>query len=114
MEISAHTSNGYWVLRVEQTVGLTSDVSDIQNAIMEAFNDGNVHLAVSFCRDSFLSSRTLALLIESAEKATSIGGSFTVIAPNTQIKEVLAVFELGCTLKTVGSEEELAALAVKS
>jgi anti-anti-sigma regulatory factor len=113
MDISAYDRHGYRVLRIKQAVGLTSDISDIRFAIMEAFDEGQLHVAVGFCTDSFLSSRMLALLIESAEKATSAGGSFTVIAPNSQIMEVLAVFDLNNTLRTVKSEEELPALAVK-
>ena len=110
MNISQYTRFGYRILRVEERIGLTSDFSELRQLLGKAFSDGFIHIAVAFPGDSFLSSRILALLIESAEKVTSRGGSFTVIAPNTQILEVLAIFDLEWTLRTVSSEKDLLAI----
>ncbi|MBD3392612.1 MAG: hypothetical protein GF418_11015 [Chitinivibrionales bacterium] len=107
MQIRQYTRYGHRILHIEERVGLTSDIGCLREALKQAWREGHIHVAVSFTEGSFLSSRTLALLIESAEKATARGGSFTVIAPNTQIREVLAIFDLEWTLRTVTSENEL-------
>lgn len=113
MNIAVFVKYGHRIIRVVDPVGITSDISALRQAIDAAFTEGELHVAVSFHEDSFLSSRTLALLIESAEKATGRGGTMTIIAPNTQILEVLAIFDLEWTLRTVGSEKELLAPPAK-
>jgi|GEM_PF-1797152 len=113
MDITEYTRYGHRILWIEERVGLTSDISDLRRALQSVFDDGHIHIAVHFSADSFLSSRMLALIIENAEKASARGGSFTVIAPNTQILEVLSIFDLGCTLRTVKDEKDLLAVPVK-
>jgi anti-anti-sigma regulatory factor len=107
MQISKYTKFGHLILNVEERIGLTSDIGGLRNALKEAFEEGNMHVALSFPHDSFLSSRFLALLIENAERANSSGGSFTVIAPNAQILEVLEIFGYSWTLRTVADEKDL-------
>jgi anti-anti-sigma regulatory factor len=107
MKILKYTKFGHRILNVEERIGLTSDILDLKNSLREAFEEGNMHVALSFPHDSFLSSRFLALLIENAEKANTIGGSFTVIAPNAQILEVLDIFGFSWTLRTVQNEKDL-------
>jgi len=113
MKLAIYTRYGHRILRIDERVGITTDIFDLRRALADAYEHGHLHVAVSFDADSFLSSRTLALLIETAEKATARGGSLTVIAPNTQILEVLAIFDLEWTLRTVKSESELLALPIK-
>jgi anti-anti-sigma regulatory factor len=114
MQISKYTRFGHRILNVEERIGLTSDIGDLKAALRVAFDEGNMHVALSFPHDSFLSSRFLALLIENAEKAASMGGSFTVIAPNAQILEVLEIFGFSWTLRTVQDEKDLLAVPAVS
>ena len=113
MNMVTYTRYGHRILRINERLGITTDVSDLREALRQAIEDGHLHVAVSLNGDSFLSSRTLALLIENAEKLTARGGSLSVIAPNSQILEVLAIFDLEWTLRTVKSESELLALPVR-
>ena len=107
MKITTYTKYGHRILNVDDPVAFATDITGLHDLIRTTFESGFLHMAVRFTSDSFLSSRTLALLIESSEKATSIGGTFTVISPNTQIVEVLKVFELESSLRTVATEKGL-------
>jgi hypothetical protein len=114
MEIKTYTRFGHRIIYIDERVGITTDISALRHAIMNVFTEGHMHIALSIPGDSFLSSRFLALHIETAEKATARGGSFTIIAPNSQILEVLAIFDLEWTLRTVSSEKELLAVPAPS
>ena len=70
MNLAVYTKYGHKILRIVEPVGLTTDTTALRQAINTAFTDGYLHLAIRFAEDSFLSSRMLALIIESAEKAT--------------------------------------------
>jgi hypothetical protein len=113
MEIFALTKYGHRILRIIDKIGVKSDISPLRRAIGQVFKDGYLHVAISIPEGSFLPSRLLALLIESAEKATERGGTFTVIAPNSQVNEVLSMFDLEWTLRTANQERELLQMPVR-
>jgi hypothetical protein len=99
----------YRVLTATQDVNLYSDISELQEMVDQALADGVKHVAVRFTPNSYLLSRSMAVLVRCIEVVADEGGSFAILDPNEQILDFLAVVDQERKIRYYRDEQELAA-----
>ena len=107
MNIEEISNKGYTHLKIIEPLIITSCISDLTHYVQGLLNHGNLHITLSIPDDSFLSSSSLAKLIVCGDMARLAGGTFTVIAPNDQILQVIHLFDLGNVMHTASSIDDL-------
>ena len=96
---------GYKIIRFMQDIGSNADISDILDTIKKEMESGKKRIALSFTKNSYLSSRSISVLIQCSEMIVEAGGDFAVISPNPDMLEVLAEMGLECKVKVYKSED---------
>ncbi|MBD3315743.1 MAG: hypothetical protein GF344_08155 [Chitinivibrionales bacterium] len=99
----------YHVLVATQDINLYSNISELQKMIEEALERGVRKFAVRFTPNSYLLSRSMAVLVKCIESVADRKGSFAILNPNEQIMDFLAVVDLEHKIRFYRDESELAA-----
>jgi anti-anti-sigma factor len=66
-----------------------------------------INLALSFTKDSYFYSRTIAILTQFLGNIKEHGGSFSIIHPNKNMLEMIELVGLGKLIETYTSEDSL-------
>ncbi|MBD3391839.1 MAG: hypothetical protein GF418_07260 [Chitinivibrionales bacterium] len=107
MQVVWVRQRGYTILRAQDRIGAMSSPGELRPYLKEALDAGCRRVALEFTRDSVLPSAFLPLLREFARRITGRGGSFSVVAGNPQMLEMLRWFDADGMLRSVARREEL-------
>lgn len=107
MKITEHTRGSYRVIVIVDRLGITADLSPLRTRVQEAIAEGHKSVAIALTPDSFLSSRSLSVLLMSSDHVRDAGGEFVIIAPGADLRRFMAVTELGTYARICDSEDEL-------
>jgi anti-anti-sigma factor len=107
MQITSYDRNGCGVIKVAEDVTLQSDLSPLI-AVVDAFlNKGIKRIAVSFTRNSYLYTSSLAVLINCYEMIRDCDGELYFFDVNPGIIDVFSVVGLSEMVKIYASENDL-------
>jgi anti-anti-sigma regulatory factor len=109
MGIESVERNGFSVFRIAEDLGLRSTISELEQLIITAMNNGGKHVAVSFTPNSHLYSNTIAILIRCISHAEEKGVRLTLVVPNESIMSSVMLVGLNSLVNIVRSEESLQA-----
>lgn len=107
MAIERHTTSGFQVFRVTDTLGLQSSIGELEDMVRDALNEGEKHIAVSFTPASRLYSNTISVLIRCISYAEEKGVKLTLVVPNEHIMSSVRLVGLVGLVDVCGSEERL-------
>jgi len=107
MSIDTLECNGYRVFRIAEDLGLRSTISELEQLVCSALDDGCQHIAVSFTPGSHLYSNTIAILIRCISRAEEKSVRLTIVVPNESIMSSVMLVGLNSLVDIVRSEDEL-------
>ena len=108
MIIKRYEKNGYLVLKVNEDLGVWSDISELKNVVSQYLEKGVKYIAVSFTLNSFLNSESIAVWVQCVELIRAQGGRLGIIRPNKQIMEIFDIMGIRDEVNEFSSEEQLA------
>ncbi len=114
MEIEALEKNGYRLLRIKENLSHDTDLTALKMLVNSHLEDGITNLALSFTKDSYFFSRTIAILVQFMGYIKEREGRFAVIHPNGSMLEMINLIGLGKLMETYTSEEALGVRQTKS
>lgn len=107
MEIEALDKNGYRLLRIKEDLSHNTDLTALKMLVNSHLDGGVNNLALSFTKDSYFFSRTIAILVQFMGHVKEREGNFAIIHPNKSMLEMINLIGLGKLMETYTSEESL-------
>jgi anti-anti-sigma factor len=107
MKFNIYNKNAYTIFRFLEDVGINTDLAELKVLIEEHLQKGNKNIAIAFTKNSYLYTKSIAILIACSEMVREAGGSLAIIEPNEDIVDILAVIDFDKIIKIFSSEEEL-------
>ena len=114
MNISVYKKGGYCVFRIQEDVGLTTELSDLRRRIEQELAAGAKNVAIAFTQPSYLYTKSIAVLIACSEMIKDAGGHLAILEANKDILDILSVIDFDKMIKIFGSEEELVSPPIAS
>ncbi|MBD3242010.1 MAG: STAS domain-containing protein [Chitinivibrionales bacterium] len=109
MAIDKYSRNGFQIFRITDTLGLQSNIADLEELIRDALEQGERRIAISFTPASRLYSNTISVLIRCISHAEERGVKLTLVVPNEHIMISVRLVGLVGMVDICGSEERLGA-----
>ena len=107
MEIEALDKNGYRLLRIKEDLSHDTDLTALKMLVNSHLDGGVSNLALSFTKDSYFFSRTIAILVQFMGNIKEREGHFAIVHPNSGMLEMINLIGLGKLMETYTSEESL-------
>ncbi|MBD3240906.1 MAG: hypothetical protein GF331_10000 [Chitinivibrionales bacterium] len=107
MSIEATDLRGYRLFSITENLGAGSDISELQNLIQLALDEGYRRFALSFRPDSYLSSRVLATIVRCFVYIEEAGGEVVLVLPSTQLKECIQLLGFTELVRIADSTDDL-------
>jgi anti-anti-sigma regulatory factor len=107
MEKKTYQKAGFLVIDVCEKVTMSSNLQDIRDDVSALIEQGTSRVAIRFRKDSYFSSRSIAVVVTCNERIRDLGGIFVIINPNEQIQSLLVSLGIEDRFVTCESEEDL-------
>ena len=107
MKIDIYKKGKYQVLRLMEDVGLNTDLSELKSEIERQLSQGVSNIAVAFTQQSYLYTKSIAVLISCSEIIKDAGGHLTIIEANKDIIDILSVIDFDKVIEMHKSEADL-------
>ena len=107
MEIETFDKNGFCLLRIKDDISHNTDLSQLKKIVNKYIDEGVSNLALSFSKESFFFSRTIAVLVQFMGSIKEREGNFAIIHPNTSMLEMIKLIGLGKLIETYTSEDAI-------
>ncbi len=107
MDIEIYKKGNYQVLRLKEDVGLSTDLEELRTVIEHQIAQGNSRIAIVFTQQSYLYTRSIAVLISCSEIIKDAGGHLAIIEPNSDITDILSVIDFDKMIGMYASEADL-------
>jgi anti-anti-sigma factor len=107
MKIVSTYRRGYQILKIDENLTLNSDITDLRTIVEDYVQKGPINIALEFTKDSYLYTKSIAVLVQCLETIQEHGGRMAVIAPNRDIVDVLETIGFINLVKIYGSEEDV-------
>ena len=105
MDIEALDTNEYRLLRIKEDLSPDTDLKQLKMLINSHLDDSVKNLALSFTKDSYFYSRTIAILTQFMGHVKENDGQFAIIHPNANMLEMIELTGLSRLIETYSSEE---------
>lgn len=102
-----YSKGNYQVIKINEALHLTSDISELENIVNEFLGENITNIAIHFFDGSYLSSRSGAILICCWELIKKHNGILALVNVNKDIRDFLAIIDLDSLIKIYDSEDEL-------
>ncbi len=107
MQIEIYRKGIFQVLRLKEDIGLNTDMYDLKAVIEAQISQNICHIAIAFTQDSYLYTKSIAVLISCSELIKDVGGSLAIIEANRDIIDILSVIDFDKLIKMYKNEEDL-------
>jgi anti-anti-sigma factor len=107
MEIEALDKKGYRLLRIKEDLSHETDLAQLKTLIQSHLDEEVKNLALSFTKDSFFYSRTIAILVQFMGYVKEREGNFAIIHPNISMLEMIKLIGLDKLMEMHTSEDSI-------
>jgi anti-anti-sigma factor len=97
----------YRIFSLLDDLTLNSDITELAELVDRAVASGIRNIALVFTRDSYLSTRTISVLVNCFEAVKDVQGNLAIIGPNEDILDVLGMIDIDRMVRFYPSEEKL-------
>jgi anti-anti-sigma factor len=110
LQIESYQKGEYRIFRILEDVGLSTDLYDLKNIIEQHLAAGGKNIAISFTQNSYLYTKSIAVLIACSETIKDAGGHLAIIEANSDILDILSVIDFDKVIKIFKTEVEIPVL----
>lgn len=107
MIIQTYQKYGYHIIDLKDKITLHSDLKEVKDEVGGLVAKGVLKIALHFSEESYLSSRSIAVLVICNEIVRDAGGLFVIITTNNQITGLLTSLSIRERFIICASKEEL-------
>ncbi|MBD3320772.1 MAG: STAS domain-containing protein [Chitinivibrionales bacterium] len=107
MNIDKKENECYHLFSINEDLTLNSDINALYPMIHQSLESGMHTIVLQFTQDSYLSTRTITVLVNCFEDVKDHEGVLAMINPNNDILDVLSMIDLDKSVKFYPSEEKL-------
>jgi anti-anti-sigma regulatory factor len=107
MNIDIYKKGKYQVLRLKEDVGLNTDLGELKSAIEYQLSHCATSIALAFTQQSYLYTKSIAVLISCSEIIKDAGGHLAIIEANRDIMDILSVIDFDKMISMYSTEAEL-------
>ena len=107
MLIEAGDKGSYKVLRIKEDLSVNSDLTELRSIVNDYIAKGSKDFAFSFTKNSFLYTRSIAVLITCSELIKENNGRIAIIEANDDILDLLNLIDFDSMIKVYPNEEDL-------
>jgi anti-anti-sigma factor len=107
MNIDVYKKGAYLVFRIQEDVGLSTELSDLRKRIEQELSAGARDVAIAFTQSSYLYTKSIAVLIACSEMIKDAGGHLAIVEANKDILDILSVIDFDKMIRIYGAEQEL-------
>lgn len=108
-----YTKANYYVIKINEVLHLTSDITELNTIVEQLLNKNIVNIAIHFMDGSYLCSQTGAVIVRCWENIKDRQGTLALININKDILDFLKVIDIDSLIKLYDSEKDLEASFVK-
>lgn len=90
MQLSVHQNNQHTVLSVVGEVDLSTS-PQLDGAIIDAVDQGIVHLTIDFTEVTFLDSSGLSVIVKGLKRTREVNATFDVVTANERVLKVFSI-----------------------
>lgn len=102
-----YIKGNYQVIKFDEVLTLNSDIAELEDIVKDFLKENIVNIAIHFKDDSFISSRSGAVIMRCLETINDNNGNLAFVNVNRMIHSFLTVTALDPVIKIYNSEEEL-------
>jgi hypothetical protein len=107
MIIDVYKKGNYQVLRIKDDVGLNTDLGELKSAIETQLSQGVSNIALAFTPQSYLYTKSIAVLISCSELIKDAGGHLAILEANRDILDILSVIDFDKMIVLYNSEADM-------
>lgn len=106
--------NGYRLLRIKEDLSHETDLAKLKTSIQSHIDETVNNLALSFTKDTYFFSRTIAILVQFMGYIKERDGNIAIIHPNASMLEMIKLTGLDRFIETHLSEESIGKQEIRS
>lgn len=107
MKTELDTVNNYQIVRILQEIPRDNDFSKLKKTVYSILEDGNKNIAISFSKDTYLYSRTIAVLVQFLGLVKEKDGNFAVVHPDPKMLKSLKMIGLSFMMQLCTEEKSI-------
>lgn len=107
MHIEISDYSAVKVLQVSEDLDINSDITELRFVVEQQLQLGNLHFAFSFTKNSYLYTRSIAILISCAEMIKEQHGTLAIVNANEDILDLINLIDFDKVINVCNSLEEL-------
>jgi anti-anti-sigma regulatory factor len=108
MDITRYSIGPYDVIKINEALTLSSSIEQIEDIITSLLIKGHKAIAIHFADNSYLSSRSGAILVRCWELIKDHNGSLAFINSNDDIADFLSILDVYKQIRIFDTEDDLA------
>jgi len=108
MKYTTYTKGRYQIIKIEEVLTLSSAIDDLLDVVYDFLKKKQVYIAIGFTDNSYLISRSGAVLVQCWESIKGAGGELALINVNEEIRDFLSVIDFKSQIKIHTSDDQLA------
>jgi anti-anti-sigma factor len=107
MRIEVYQRGIYKIIKIEESLNVISDLSELKSLIDGYLGKGNKYIAVNFTDTTYLYSGAISVLVNCYKSIKAAHGDLCVLEPNREILDLLRQMNIDAIIDLYSSEEEL-------
>jgi anti-anti-sigma factor len=107
MQFATRKVGKYRLISFRSDIDARSDMAELLLTIEKHIDNGESCFAVEFTANSYLYSKTIAVLVKCLNTVNEAGGRLAIVSPNPKLLEALRMFHLDTMLTVCSTVEEL-------
>jgi anti-anti-sigma factor len=113
LKMKSHISRlgDFTIINILDSLTLTSDITELRTLVVDNLQNNPPNIAIAFSEDSFLSSKSVSVLVTATELVRDAGGRMVIINPNDSIKHLLHIIAFDGLVDVVQSTSQLSSFS---
>ena len=107
MVTEVYCKGTYHIIKIKEILHLKSNIEPLLDIVEDLLKQNKLNIAFCFCPNSYLYSKTGAIIVQCWEKIKDKNGTLALINTNRDIQDFLKVIDIHCLIKLVQSEDDL-------
>lgn len=109
MEMQMYTKNNFHIIKMNEVLNLSSNITELEDIILQLISGGKNHIAVHFADSSYLCSKTAAVIIRCWETIKDNNGVLAFVNVNNDILDFLTIIDLDSQIPIYRSADDIKA-----
>jgi anti-anti-sigma factor len=107
MRIESTGRKDVLIFRIKDDLTIDSDLSEIVSMVKAAVENGQYNIVLSFTQESYLCTRSIAVITQCRQMLEEKRGTLGIVATNGDIRDLLETIGISSLVRIYGKEDEV-------